>query len=304
MVQVVSDNITTVAYLNQLSGNSKLLHRLATALFAWCERHKVQVTAKHLSGMRNVQVDYLSWVLSRHEWQLDPRVFQYVHKTFGPFTIDSETTHLLPQYNSLFLDRYCEAVDAFAQPWGGAELNWINAPFSLIPPILRKIVQDRADACLLAPAWKGAPWYHLLRRLAVRPPLALPRCRGLCVRRAGMPDSQKSEMVPVHMETLWEKRLSMMGWSESGVKLIQSSLASSTWSTYNSIVTKFLSFVDQAGLDLTQLPDSAFADFILSTVQGSSRPKAKVEQFSAAIACFAKVSGINLELSLDVRYLL
>ncbi len=46
------------------------------------------------------------------------------------------------------------------------------------------------------------------------------------------------------------------------------------------------------------------ADFILAIGSSSDRPRSKLNQFSAALACFSKVSGLNLVLSQDLRKLM
>ena len=96
-MQVLSDNITTVAYINHLAESTRekyLLQRLATI--------KVSV-GQHVDRFADAN------------------------------------NHLLPTYNSLFFDPTTSGVDALAQQNLGSENNFVNAPFALIPQVLKII---------------------------------------------------------------------------------------------------------------------------------------------------------------------
>ena len=74
-------------------------------------------------------------------------------------------------------------VDMLAQPWAAApdgtrHLVWCNPPFDLLGPVVRKILDERVDAILVAPQWPR-PWQALLRRLPVAHTVDLPRHPGL-----------------------------------------------------------------------------------------------------------------------------
>jgi hypothetical protein len=104
------------------------------------------------------------------EVQINPVVFQSL-STKGPFVpcIDwfaSSENAQLPRYYSWCPDPSAEGVDAFVFHWG-IEPGFIFAPFSLIPRVLRKIVEDRASVMLLHPDWPGALWAPDLHRLTV-----------------------------------------------------------------------------------------------------------------------------------------
>ena len=60
-VDVISDNTTTVAYINKVGGTqSPSLRRLALDTWEWCRQHDIFLVASHLSGDRNVLADALS----------------------------------------------------------------------------------------------------------------------------------------------------------------------------------------------------------------------------------------------------
>ncbi len=191
-VQILSDNVMTVAYLNQLSEHNRLMLELSRTIFAWCSQRNVTLSARHLSGTRNQRADALSRILYRHEWQLHKGIFNYIDHLFGPHQVDrfvSETTALLPRYNSMFRDRFSEGVDAFAQNWG-QDHNWWNPPFGLIHRVLTKACLDKATGTIIAPLWTGA-WFPKLLTLSVAPPIRLPQQR-LCTRLAGCPEVLKN----------------------------------------------------------------------------------------------------------------
>ena len=64
-VQILSDNITTVAYINHLGGASTILNKIATNIWMYCYEIRVTLEAKHLSGVLNVEADRLSRLESR-----------------------------------------------------------------------------------------------------------------------------------------------------------------------------------------------------------------------------------------------
>ncbi len=135
VIQVISDNVSTVACINRLSSSSDRMASVMRQVLAWCENRDVTLVAHHLSGVQNTRADHLSRVLYRHEWQLNPLIFQQLNAMWGPFQVDrfaSASTALLPVYNSLFLDPHMSGVDAMAQDWRGTN-NWWNPPFALLP---------------------------------------------------------------------------------------------------------------------------------------------------------------------------
>ena len=72
-VDVISDNSTTVAYINKVGGTqSPSLCCLALDVWAWCRQHDIYLVASHLSGDKNVLTDALSRGSHRHptEWTL------------------------------------------------------------------------------------------------------------------------------------------------------------------------------------------------------------------------------------------
>ncbi|KAF0290458.1 hypothetical protein FJT64_009779 [Amphibalanus amphitrite] len=134
---------------------------------------------------------------------------QLLDRMFGPHTVDrfaAVGTALLPTYNSRFADPCSSGVDALGQTDWGAENNWVNPPFRLIPRVLDIIEAQRADATLIAPMWPGQPWMARLRRLCTAPPIRLPP-----VTRSCLPLSEQQRIEP-HQNRRW----TLCAWRISG----------------------------------------------------------------------------------------
>ena len=58
-VQILTVNISAVAYINHLGGPSKELTRLTSAIWTEAHSRSMTVTAKHLPGVKNVTAEHL-----------------------------------------------------------------------------------------------------------------------------------------------------------------------------------------------------------------------------------------------------
>jgi hypothetical protein len=207
-VQILTDNISACAYINNLGGPSASLTTLMKALWADCARLHITLTAKHLPGVLNIDADSLSRPDSPYEWRLHPQLFRHIDAKFGPHTIDrfaSLTSTQLPRYNSLHWDPMTSGVDALAQPDWGVEMNFVNAPFYLIPKILQVIRKQRAEATILAPLWRGQPWFQELLRMSTQPPIRVPKSQRAMLK-----------LGPKLAEPLKNRKWTIFAWRVSG----------------------------------------------------------------------------------------
>ena len=120
-VQILSDNITPVAYVNHLGGRDKEFNDVVAALFTTCLENNIKISAKFLAGDLNHRADRLSRQISPYEWKLHPALFKALDIAWDPHNVDrfaSWRTAQIPEYNSYFADPYTSAVDAFVQSWG------------------------------------------------------------------------------------------------------------------------------------------------------------------------------------------
>ena len=159
-VEVLSDNVTSVAHINKFGSSNVRLDGVAQDIWAFALSNRISLVAHHVAGVENTGPDALSRRSARHEWVLHPSVFQQLDRTFGPHTVDrfaSVSTALLPCYNSRYADPLSAGVDALGQTDWADESNWVNPPFRLIPRVLDVIEAQHADATLIAPMWPGQP---------------------------------------------------------------------------------------------------------------------------------------------------
>lgn len=173
-VQVLTDNITTVACINKLYSPSSQMGQLAQSVWVEANKWNIELRAKYLAGKLNTEADALSRITSPYEWKLNPRVFNKLDRRWGPHTIDrcaSLMTTQLPSYNSLFHDPHTKGVDCLAQQDWALHNNYVNPPFWLIPQILSVIQAQQAEATIIAPMWPAQPWFQTLVDLVVDWPM-------------------------------------------------------------------------------------------------------------------------------------
>ena len=206
-VQILSDNVTTVAYINRLGGSSGKMMKLMTTIWAWTNELNVTISGKFLAGKINVDADRLSRRDSPYDWMLNRQTFRMLDKVLGPHTIDrfaaahnTQTT----RYNSLFLDPWTEAVDAMAQKNWNVEMNFCNPPFWMLNKILTKIEKEEAEATVIAPMWTGQRWYQKLWKMSVKLPILLENSRKNFIKAGSTPEPCKN------------KRWTIAAWKVSG----------------------------------------------------------------------------------------
>lgn len=179
-VQIRSDNITAIAYINGMGGPCHRLTKLAKTIWSYALALNMHLQCVHLTGALNTHADALSRIHDKYNWMLHPRIFQVLDSIWGPHSIDrfaSCTNTQLPRYNSWFRDPHSEAVDALAQQNWDKENNYVNCPFRLIPRVLDIVRKQKAKATIIAPIWPSQPWFQQLKRLTVDKPLRIPNNR-------------------------------------------------------------------------------------------------------------------------------
>ena len=175
-IKILSDNTTTVAYLNHLGGTKLKCNRLAQKIWAWCEQNNNWIVAAHIPGVKNVVADRQSRTFwDNMEWQLCPDKFKEICKVLGTPDIDLFATrlnHQLPRYVAWKPDPGAEAVNAFVVHWGNY-YSYIFPPFNLISRVLSKIDREKATAIVVAPFWPTQPWFPKFLQLCTHPPYVL-----------------------------------------------------------------------------------------------------------------------------------
>ena len=183
-IQVLTDNISAMAYVNHKGGPSPALSKLAKAIWAEAIEIGVSIKCAHIAGVENQESDFWSRRADKHNWRLHPRLFAYLDRLWGPHTVDRfancQNTQL-PRFNSRYWEPLTEAVDALSQDNWGYENNFVNAQFCLLHKVLDVIQDQRAQATVIAPKWLAQPWYSRLQSMAVAPPLRLPNSPRVCL---------------------------------------------------------------------------------------------------------------------------
>ena len=193
-VQIVTDNISSMANLNHFGGPTLQLTRISRAIWNLALKLKVNLSARHLSGSLNFEADRLSRTPDQYDWMLHPGLFRLIENMYGPHTIDRFATFnnaQITRYNSRFWDPFSEGVDALAQVNWSEENNYCNPPWRLIPQLLKVIKSQAAQATVIAPIWPAQPWYRQLKRMSIDRPVILRPHPRLFLREGKTPEPLK-----------------------------------------------------------------------------------------------------------------
>ncbi|XP_068749289.1 uncharacterized protein [Montipora capricornis] len=177
-VQIYSDNSTTVNYINALGGtHSRECNTSAKDIWQWCIDKQIWLTAAHIPGTKNVEVDRESRVFSDNkEWMIRPDIFRKITDIWGDPFIDLFASRLNQQvacYVSWKPDPGAVFIDAFSITWD-KQLFYAFPPVSLIARCLQKIQTDSAEGFMIVPLWPIQSWYPKLLHMLVGVPRVLP----------------------------------------------------------------------------------------------------------------------------------
>ena len=185
VIQLHLDNTTAIAYINHMGGTrSTMLCSMARALWDWCLQRHIFLVASHIPGRINVEADHLSrTVTDRHDWQLNPTVFQELNSLWGPLEVDLFATRITRQVTRFYSwkpDPLAEATDAFRQNWSGLK-GFANPPWGLVGRCLQHVLQEEATIVLVTPFWPAQVWFPALFPLLLDFPRLLPERPDLLV---------------------------------------------------------------------------------------------------------------------------
>ena len=177
VVEIRTDNLTTMAYINHQGGRDPALTELVRPLWDWALQTRTTLCATYIPGKINDRADKLSRrKRDRTDWMLHRNLFSRLSRQCGPFTLDLFATRLNAQvarYVSRFPDPGSVSVDAFRQDLR-KERAYANPPFNLITRLLAMVKRQRARLTVVLPAWEAQPWWPLLAEMLVAPPIRLP----------------------------------------------------------------------------------------------------------------------------------
>jgi hypothetical protein len=172
---VFCDNTVAIAYVNHMGGNVGRLHFIARQIWDLLEQHDAFLTAVYVPSEANIADQYTRGFAPTTkrffdlEVQLNPTVFREMIQNAGPF--QPRFDWFASCFNTQ-LPRFCawqeglegaELIDAFVHPWGAIP-GYMFPPFGLLPKVLKKVCDERAEMVIVHPDWPGALWRPLLDR--------------------------------------------------------------------------------------------------------------------------------------------
>lgn len=171
-IRVLSDNATTVSYINRMGGvRSPRCNKIAHEIWKYCEGNNLWLTAAHIPGSQNCLADDLSRNFSNNvEWCLNDDIFDVICKRMGRPSVDLFATRLnskLVKFCSWRPDPEAWRIDAFSFKWE-SEFFFVFPPFRLIGRVWRKIMDEEAHAILVVPRWPSQTWYPMVMNSARR----------------------------------------------------------------------------------------------------------------------------------------
>ncbi|XP_065195411.1 uncharacterized protein LOC135826738 [Sycon ciliatum] len=205
------DNQAAVWCINKMrSTTSPELNSEAQQLWQWCLEKDITIRAEYRPGELNVEADFWSRQTGAAQWILHREVFQRLANQLAfPLEVDlfaSRTAAQLPRFVSWKPDPHSWRTDAPSFTW--SDLNaYLFPPLCLLTRCLRKIQREEVAQCVLvAPMWRGAPWFPLLLSLCVDQPIMLPHHPRLLMNEQG----------DVH-PLVEARQLRLVAWPLSGV---------------------------------------------------------------------------------------
>ena len=259
VVQLLCDNVPTVAYINHLGGPSSPLSNLVQSLWVQCHNLQVTLTARHLP----VQI---------HR--------QNVRPTFGG-SLRLHCFNAVQQSVSRPKYKWCRCPCTTKL---GSTCEFCKQPVSSDSPSFRHYTNSRSrgyfNCSLLARTTlvqasttdvSGAPLEN-----------SNESCATPVFHKTGT--TKKLEMEDYGLARLWEDHLITKGWSDKARKYFILSLAPSTVKQYDSVISKFYSFCCNNNVNFIPLETSVVADFLCSIADNSSSSKSQISIATAALS--------------------
>jgi hypothetical protein len=180
-IKILSDNTTTVAYINNMGGTKDKCNGVARDIWSWCYANKHWVSAAHLPGKDNVRADKESRSIHDNmEWSLNPAAFKQICELMGTPEIDlfaSRLNYKVEKYMSWKPDPHAVAVDSMSEHWGNL-FFYAFPPFNMITRVLAKAELELARGIIVVPYWPTQPWWPKFTRLCSKQPFVLSSLNG------------------------------------------------------------------------------------------------------------------------------
>lgn len=301
-VTIFSDNITTVCYINMQGGPCRELSSVATQIWSFALENNIEIKAQFLCGKRNIQADYLSGIGSQYEWEIHPKLFQYLDAVWGPHTIDrfaSYQTNKCTKFNSRFWNPGCQGVNALIHSALAERKQFRQSTGQIVKRSYRYYLQTKSvgdsDRSKMASTTVLPKAQSIIRVPTDKTSSGNSILYSKGDKNTRTCKKQKVDMVC--LEDLWAKQLSELQWPHECVKKYPAFLASSTLGQYNRYIVEFNKYCN----DFTQgLPtqDSqvvpCIVGFLNELAKGSERPESKLKTAMSALKHWFAASGIQI----------
>ena len=254
-VKLALDNSAPVASIDNMGVvRSPLLDSLSRSIWERCKLRDIFISAQHIPGKANNQVDTLSREVSSNlEWSLNDEVFhEVISQTFIP-EIDlfaSRFNAKTAKFISWHPQPGAVAVDAFSLCWGNMNC-YAFPPFSLLPQVLANIRHDKGVVLLIVPVWPTQSWYPLLLQFSTVQPILLPRLDNL-LSLPHNPEQHPLRQTGLGRLDLIRKTLSNKGFSKQAVDIICASWTAGTEKQYMGVWDKWSGWCRKCQIDLFQ----------------------------------------------------
>ena len=265
------------------------LTSLARYLWLWALQRDISLTAQHIPGVSNLAADTES--RDRTDWKLSPAVFNKINQIFGPLEVDlfaSRLTYQLPRYFSWRPDPSAEATDAFQHDWAPLK-GFANPPWCLIGRVLNQVMIQKAQVILVAPIWKGQPWYPVLLNMFWEFPQRIPPHPNLIQ----SPGSPKVNPPASRMAYLREK-LSGSSLSEEASRLFLASWRAKSNQSYDSHFRKWISWCSERGSNPVSGPIAEVANFLADLYEQGYQSRSLNTFRSAISSVHDRVDGVEV----------
>ena len=105
------------------------------------------------------------------------------------------------------------------------------------------------------------------------------------------------------LEDFWNDKLSKEQWSQNVIQRFLTSLASSTWISYNRCFRDYLQFTVEIGVQPDQVSQGVMADFLTLAANKSRRPKSVLNSTTAALNNYFRAVDVVSPINQDVQKL-
>lgn len=152
LICVGCDNMVVVSILNTMMSRSPQLNAELWLIEALQRCKNCRLEASWIRTAMNVWANNISRHNDSTDWQLHHGIFLQLNTLCGPCHVDRFATAgntQLRRLISLMRHSNAEAVDGWAQWWGGSTVNYVDPPFSQAGLVIRKIVEDKVSAVVV-----------------------------------------------------------------------------------------------------------------------------------------------------------